>query len=146
MHTGKTIQEISLGEKATFAKTITEVDIWAFAAISGDFNPVHVDEEYAKETFFKKRVAHGPVAMSLLAPVLGMMLPGPGTVALDCYTRFAAPVYPRDTIRVTAEVSELDIERNICTLRCEWRNQESRLVMEGWVKVMPPRKKRQTGD
>lgn len=92
-----------MGDKASFTKTVTDIDVWAFAGISGDFNPVHVNEEYAKNTRFGRRIAHGPVAMSLVAPVLGMMLPGPGTILVDLYTRYTAPVYPLDTITCTVE-------------------------------------------
>ncbi|MDH7478885.1 MAG: MaoC family dehydratase [Syntrophomonadaceae bacterium] len=143
---GRTIHELAVGDRASFSKTITEVDIWAFAAISGDFNPVHVDEEYARRTFFKRRIAHGPVALSLIAPVLGMILPGPGTIAIDVYARFIAPVYPNDTITVTAEVAEIDTDENLCTIQCEWRNQEEKLVLEGRVRVSPPRRKAAASD
>ncbi len=90
---GKSFSEIQIGDKASFSKTITETDVYLFAGISGDFNPLHVDEEYAKTTDFGTRIAHGGLAASLLAPVLGMKLPGLGTVALETTTKFRKPVF-----------------------------------------------------
>ena len=97
---GKTYDEIQIGEKASFTKTISETDVYLFAGISGDFNPLHVDEEYAKKTQFKKRIAHGGLAASLLAGVLGMKLPGLGTLALEVIQKFRNPVYFGDTVTV----------------------------------------------
>ena len=101
---GKTYEALEIGESASFSKTITETDICMFAGISGDFNPVHVDEAYAKTTKFKTRIAHDPLSQSLIAPVLGTKLPGLGTVALELFTRFLAPVYPGDTITVRIKI------------------------------------------
>jgi len=75
---GKSYEELEIGEEASFTKTITETDVYLFAGISGDFNPLHVNEEYAKNTPFKQRIAHGALPQSLIAPVLGMKLPGLG--------------------------------------------------------------------
>jgi len=136
---GKTYEVLEIGETASFSKTITETDICLFAGISGDFNPMHVDEAYASKTKFKTRFAHGPLSQSLIAPVLGMKLPGLGTVALELFTRFLAPVYPGDTITATAEVSEKLADKKRVRLKLTWVNQKQELVAEGEALVSPPR-------
>ena len=95
---GKSYHQLKIGEKASFTKTITETDVYLFAGISGDFNPMHVNEEFAKKTPFKTRIAHGALPQSLIAPVLGMKLPGLGTIAVEISCRFKAPVFFGDTI------------------------------------------------
>ncbi len=140
MKLGKSIDEIEIGESASFAKTVSESDIYLFAGITGDFNPVHVNEEFAKKTPFGARIAHGGIAMCLIAPVLGTMLPGLGTVALSTQCRFKAPVYPGDTVTAKATVTEKDSIRNIVKLDCLWTNQNGVTVGEGESSVMPPRK------
>ena len=101
---GYTYDELEVGMSASFTKTISETDVYLFAGISGDFNPMHVNEEFAKMTPLGTRIAHGALPQSLIAPVLGMKLPGLGTVALEITTRFRAPTYFGDTITATAEV------------------------------------------
>lgn len=140
MQIGKTIDELKVGEEASFTKTITEVDIAMFAAITGDFNPVHTNEIYAQKTHFGKRIAHGGIAAGLVAPILGMMLPGPGTIALEVRNKFLAPVYPGNTITCTGVVQEKDEERNIAAIYFTLNNENSVKVMECWAKVMPPKK------
>lgn len=138
---GKSIDELQLGEKASFSKTITETDIYNYAGIAGDFNPMHVNEEYAKTTRFKRRVAHGGVITCLIGPVLGTMLPGLGTVALEQTLRFKAPVFIGDTITAIAEVIDRNVEKNIAVLKLIWQNQRGEIVVEGEAKVMPPKKR-----
>jgi 3-hydroxybutyryl-CoA dehydratase len=136
---GKSFDQIEVGEKASFSKTICETDICFFAAISGDFNPAHVNEAYSKVTKFKTRVAHGFVAESLCAPVVGMKLPGPGTVVVDHYTRYLRPTFIGDTITATAEVQEKIEEKKRVRLKLTWLNQNGDLVCEGWAVVIPPK-------
>jgi 3-hydroxybutyryl-CoA dehydratase len=109
---GKTYEELNIGDSASFTKTITETDVYLFAGISGDFNPMHVNESFAQLTPFKTRIAHGALPQSLIAPVLGMQLPGLGTVALEISCRFKAPTFFGDTITATAEVIEKLEEKN----------------------------------
>ena len=90
---GKSYEELEIGEEASFSKTIGECDIYQFAGISGDFNPVHLNEEYARKTRFERRVAHGVLSMSLAGSVLGMVLPGVGTVLVEISTQFKRPVF-----------------------------------------------------
>lgn len=135
---GKSFEEIQVGDQASFAKTITETDIYLFAGISGDFNPVHVDEEYAKSTPFGSRIAHGGLASSLLAPVLGMKLPGLGTVALEVSQRYKKPTYPGDTVTCTVEVTKKLARIKAIEMRIQWTNQRGEKVAVGSCKVVPP--------
>lgn len=136
---GKTVSEISIGDSASFSKTISETDVYLFAGISGDFNPIHVNEEFAGKTFFGKRVAHGGITTSLIYSVLGTVLPGMGTVALETTCRFKAPVFFGDTITASAKVLEKDEEKNRVSMELKWVNQNNVVVAEGKALVMPPR-------
>ncbi|MBM4319466.1 MAG: hypothetical protein FJ125_05775 [Deltaproteobacteria bacterium] len=135
---GYSYDELEVGMSASFAKTITETDVYLFAGISGDFNPVHVDEEFAKLTPFGKRIAHGALPQSLIAPVLGMKLPGLGTVALEVTARFRAPTFFGDTITATATVAEKLPEKRRVRLDCRWTNQRGEVVATGSALVIPP--------
>jgi acyl dehydratase len=135
---GKTFDQIAVGEKASFTKTITETDIYLYAGISGDFNPLHVDEEYAKTTPFKGRIAHGGLAGSLLAPVLGMKLPGLGTMALEVTQKYRSPVFPGDTITCTVEVTEKIARMKAVDMKILWTNQKGETIAKGNCRVLPP--------
>jgi acyl dehydratase len=137
---GKSFEELKIGEEASFSKTITEADVYLFAGISGDFNPLHVNEEYAKRTPFKTRIAHGALPQSLAAPVLGMKLPGLGTVALEITCRFKAPTYFGDTITAKARVMEKIEDKRWVRMKLIWTNQREETVAEGDALVMPPKK------
>ncbi|EMN51269.1 MaoC-like protein [Leptospira interrogans str. L1207] len=128
---GKSYEEIGIGEKASFSKTITETDIYLFAGISGDFNPLHVDEEYAKTTIFGTRNAHGGLAASLLAPVLG-------TVAWETVTKFRKPVYPGDTVTCIVEVKSKIEKMKMIQMKILWTNQKGEMIGKGECKVLPP--------
>jgi 3-hydroxybutyryl-CoA dehydratase len=104
MQIGKTIEELAIGEEDSFSKTITDVDIAMFAAMTGDFNPLHMNEIYAQTTRFGKRLAHGGIAASLVAPLMGMKTPGLGTIALEFHYQYLAPVYSGDTITCVGKV------------------------------------------
>jgi uncharacterized OB-fold protein len=135
---GYTYDQLEIGMSASFTKTITETDVYLFAGLSGDFNPMHVNEEFAKQTPFGTRIAHGALPQCLIAPVLGMKLPGLGTVALEINTRFRAPTYFGDTITATAEVSEKLADKRWVRMVLTWTNQDDKLVAEGTALVMPP--------
>ncbi|TGN09137.1 MaoC family dehydratase [Leptospira ilyithenensis] len=135
---GKSYNEIQIKDTAQFTKTITETDVYLFAGISGDFNPLHVDEEYAKTTPFGTRIAHGGLAASLLAPVLGMKLPGLGTLALETTTKFRKPVYFGDTITCKVEVTEKLEKLKAVRLKVVWTNQKGEVVSKGDALVIPP--------
>ena len=134
-----TIAELSLGDSAEFRKTVSESDVYLFAGITGDLNPVHVDEEFAKTTPFGARVAHGPLTFSLCAGILGTELPGVGTVAVTNQVTYEAPVYIGDTIAVRVEITALDPERNRCTASVTWHNQSGTQVASGVMVVKPPK-------
>lgn len=135
---GKTFNEIQIGETASFTKTITETDVYLFAGISGDFNPLHVNEEYAKQSPFKTRIAHGGLAASLLANVLGMKLPGLGTVALEVTQKFRNPVYFGDTVTCAVTVSKKIDRMKIIEMNILWSNQRGETVSKGSCRVLPP--------
>lgn len=133
------IDQLKVGDAAESRKTVSETDVYLFAGVTGDFNPMHVDHEYAKKTPFGARVAHGPLTFSLCAGLLGTELPGLGTVAVSNYIEYQAPVYIGDTIKVRVEVAELDPERNRATMAIVWTNQDGTQVAEGQMVVKPPR-------
>jgi 3-hydroxybutyryl-CoA dehydratase len=133
------IDQLKVGDAVESRKTVSESDVYLFAGVTGDFNPLHVDHEYAKTTPFGARVAHGPLTLSLCAGVLGTELPGLGTVAVSNYIEYEAPVFIGDTIRVRVEVAELDPERNRATMAITWTNQDGTQVASGNMVVKPPR-------
>jgi 3-hydroxybutyryl-CoA dehydratase len=138
---GKSYGELQLGENASFSKTITETDVYLFAGISGDFNPMHVNEAFAKQTPFKTRIAHGTLPLSLIAPVLGTKLPGLGTVAVEISCRFKAPTFFGDTITASARVTEKIEKKRWVRLALTWKNQRNELIAEGEAVVIPPPQK-----
>lgn len=137
---GKTIEEIKLGDKAYFEKTISDTDVYLFAGITGDFNPAHINQKEAEQSMFKGRIAHGMLVSSLISAVLGMQLPGPGTIYMGQTIKFLAPVRIGDTIKAEAEVIEMNVEKNRIKLRTICYNQDGKMVIDGEAMVMPPRK------
>ncbi|MHA1731083.1 MAG: MaoC family dehydratase [Promethearchaeota archaeon] len=99
-------EEINVGDKASHTKTVTEADVVLFAGISGDFNPLHVNEEFAKTTMFGKRLVHGCFSSALISAVLGMKLPGPGALYVSQTVNFRKPTFIGDTLTAVAEVVE----------------------------------------
>lgn len=133
------IERLQVGDAVESRKTVSETDVYLFAGVSGDFNPMHVDAEYAKTTPFGARVAHGPLTLALCAGLLGTELPGLGTVAVSNYIEYERPVFIGDTITVRVEVGELEPERNRATMAIAWRNQDGERVAVGSMVVKPPR-------
>jgi 3-hydroxybutyryl-CoA dehydratase len=113
---GFAFEDLSVGQTARFAKTITEADILLFAAVSGDTNPVHIDAEHAAGTMFKQRIAHGMLSASLISTVLGTRLPGPGTIYMGQSLKFRAPVTIGQTVTAVVEVTALDPAKRRVTL------------------------------
>lgn len=136
---GKKITEIHIGDKASFQKTITETDVYLYAGITGDLNPAHINQEIAEKSIFKERIAHGMLTAGLISTILGMYLPGPGTIYLGQELKFLAPVKFGDTIKAEAEVLEKNEERNRVKLKTTCTNQEGVVVLEGVATVMPPK-------
>lgn len=139
---GRTIEELKIGDFEEFSKTISESDIYMFAGISGDMNPAHIDEPYAAKTFFKGRIAHGILVGSFISTVIGMKIPGPGTIYLEQHYKFLAPVRIGDTITAKVEVVEIKSEKNKVTLQTRCFNQNGVMVIDGTAVVSPPKAKK----
>jgi 3-hydroxybutyryl-CoA dehydratase len=137
--TGKTIHELTLGDAAHFSKTISESDIYLFAGVTGDLNPAHVNEEYAKNTFFKTRIAHGMLVAGFISAVIGTILPGPGTIYISQKLNFRAPVCIGDTITAHAEVVQVISEKNRVRLKTFCVKQDQTTVLDGEAIVSPPK-------
>lgn len=131
-----TFDEIELGQTAEYIRTITEADIEKFADVSGDHNPVHMDEEFAKTTLFKSRIAHGLLSASFISTILASKLPGPGTIYLSQELKFLRPVHIGDKIIVEVKVLEKDSERKRIILSTICTNQDGKKVIDGKATVM----------
>ncbi|NPV90855.1 MAG: MaoC family dehydratase [Firmicutes bacterium] len=138
---GRTIQELTLGDKAQVSKTVTEADIAFYSAISGNFSPAYVDQAYAKGTSYGARIAPWGVPGGLMAPILGMHLPGLGSLALESWTRHHQPVYIGDTVTCTGELVEKDEARNVVEIGFTMTNQNGVVVMTGGARMMPPKRR-----
>lgn len=134
---GHSDMEYYVGQRGSFAKTISEADIYGFAGICGDFNPVHVNECAAKESVFGKRVAHGLLGGSLISTVLGMCMPGPGTIYLSQSLEFKAPIYIGDTITAEVTITEI-VDKGRAKLDTRVVNQEGDCVIKGEAVVKLP--------
>ena len=136
-----TFDELTIGRQGTLTRTLTQDDITLFAVMSGDVNPAHVDEAFAKSDMFHKIVAHGMWGGALISTVLGTQMPGPGTIYLGQDLRFLAPVSPGDTITATVTVSQKIPEKHRVILDCNCRNQDGALVLHGTATVKAPEEK-----
>ncbi len=136
---GKSIYDMKVGDIASVAKTISEHDVYAYAGITGDFNPVHVNAVYAANTIFNKRIAHGMLYAGFISAVLGTQLPGPGAIYVSQQLRFLKPVYIGDTITAEVEVAHRDEDKNRVRFATRCRNQDGAVVAEGESVLMPRR-------
>jgi 3-hydroxybutyryl-CoA dehydratase len=127
---------LNAGDKASRTQTISDEMIRAFADLTGDTNPVHLDNAYASTTRFGRRIAHGMIGAGLISATLANDLPGPGTVYLSQTLQFKAPVYPGDTITATVEVKSTRPDKPIVTLSTICTNQENKVVLEGEAVVL----------
>jgi len=130
--------EIQIGQAASVTKTISEFDIYAFAGVTGDFNPAHINAPYAEGTFFKTRIAHGMLTASFVSTVLGMYLPGTGTIFISNTANFLAPVHIGDTITTTCEVIE-KLDKGRVRLKSTVTNQNGEVVLTGESLVSAPK-------
>jgi 3-hydroxybutyryl-CoA dehydratase len=130
-------EDLELGMEASHEKTVSEDDIASFAEVSGDYNPVHMDEDYAAGTFFKSRIAHGMLTASFISTVLGTRLPGPGCIYLSQNLRFLAPVRIGDTVKALARVASLDMTRRRAQFSCHCEV-NGKIVVEGEAMVFVP--------
>ena len=133
-----TYDEIKIGQSASVTKTISEFDIYTFAGLTGDFNPAHVNAPYAEGTFFKTRIAHGMLTASFISTVLGMHLPGPGSIFISNTVNFVAPVRINDTITTTCEVVE-KLKKGRVRLTSTVTNQNGEVVLTGESLVSAPK-------
>ncbi|ADO82066.1 MaoC family dehydratase [Ilyobacter polytropus] len=128
--------ELKLGMKSSITKTITETDVILYSGVSLDTNPAHLNEEYAKTTMFKKRIAHGMLTAGLISAVLGTRLPGEGSIYMGQELKFKAPVYMGDTITAEVEIIELIDEKNQIILKTVCTNQDGKVVIDGTARIM----------
>mgnify|MGYP002641342811 CR=1 FL=1 len=122
---------IKVGDSASISKSFSDADVRKFAEISGDKNPVHLDDDYAAQTQFKKRLVHGMLAASLISAVLGTELPGEGCIYLSQSINFRAPVFIGDTVTATVTVIKVREDKPIVTLETVCKNQDDVVVIEG---------------
>ena len=134
------IEDIEMGMSRYLQKQVTDRDIEMFAEVSTDRNPVHLDEDYAQETIFEGRIAHGMLTAGLISAVIGEQLPGHGTVYLGQSLKFLAPVRPGDTVRAEVTVTGIDHAKRRVTLDCRCEV-DGKLVLAGEAKVLAPSRK-----
>lgn len=137
---GYFIEDIEEGMSAFYSRTVTEADIVLFAGISGDFNPLHLNREFAEQTRFGGNIAHGMLTASLISTVVGTKLPGPGAIYMSQNLRFTAPVKAGDTVTARVVVTEVDVAKRRCRLdtKCTVGNQ---IVVTGDALTMVPSRK-----
>lgn len=136
---GVYFEDLSVGEEASLSHTVSEGDINAFAEVTGDKNPVHLDAEYAAKTIFKQRIAHGMLSAGFISAVFGMKLPGPGAIYISQTLNFKAPVKIGDTVVTTVTVSELMAEKKRAKFACVC-TVDGKPVVEGEAVLMVPKK------
>lgn len=136
-----TYDEISIGQTATYSKSIGEQDIQLFAIVSGDNNPVHLDAEFAAGTAFQERIAHGMLSGAIISAAIALELPGPGTIYLGQTMRFRRPVKIGDTITVELKVTDKRDDKQFVTLDCTVVNQDGKAVVTGTAEVIAPQSK-----
>ena len=136
---GYSIDDLSVGMTAVFAKTVTEADIVLFAGISGDINPVHLNHEFATETMFEGRIAHGLLTASFISTVIGTKLPGPGAIYLKQTLNFKAPVRVGDTVQARATITDIKAEKRRVVLATVASVGDT-VVLEGEAVVLAPKR------
>jgi len=136
------IEDLSVGQSASYERNVTDADIREFAALSGDFNPIHLDEEYAKTTRFQGRIAHGMLSVTFIATVLGTKLPGAGCIFMSANFKFKAPVRIGDTVLATCTVREINTAKGRVTFDCTTTVGDT-VVIEGEALVKVPSRETQ---
>lgn len=131
-------QELRIGQRAEVSKKITDSDLTLFAAVTGDFNPVHFDPVYAAQTRFKERIVHGMIFAGMISGVIGMKLPGPGTIYLQQTLQFIAPVKVGEVVTASVEVVEL-LEKGRVRLKTKCIKQDGVVALEGEALVIAPK-------
>lgn len=124
-----------VGDSGSFSKTVSETDVYNFAGICGDFNPIHINKIYAENSMFGRQVVQGALLNSFISAVLGMYMPGPGTIYISQESRFVKPVYIGDTVTVNVTIMSID---NNTLMKTEIFNQRNECVLTGTAKVKLP--------
>ena len=133
-----TFDEIKIGDYRSYSKTLTEQDLILFATVSGDVNPVHLDNEFAAESMFKERIAHGMWSASLISATLATVIPGPGTIYLNQSLSFRRPVKLAETLTVTLTAKSKDSDKKTIIFDCLVKNQDGKTVVTGDAEVIAP--------
>ena len=136
---GYYLEDLAPGMTALYAKTVTDADVVLFAGISGDVNPVHLNQEFADRTMFRGRIAHGMLTASFISTVIGTKLPGPGSLYISQTLNFRAPVKIGDTVTARVEIVDIDQARRRVRLRTECLCGDT-VVIDGEAVVMAPRR------
>jgi 3-hydroxybutyryl-CoA dehydratase len=130
---------MAVGDKETVTLTLTEEHVEAFAKATGDFNPLHMDQEYAEQTPFGKRIAHGVLLNGIISGILGTKMPGLGTVAREMNAKFSRPAFIGDTITAVVELVEKKERVNMCNFKYFVNNNEGKTIVKGNAIVLPKR-------
>jgi 3-hydroxybutyryl-CoA dehydratase len=130
---------IQVGDSASMTKTFTDKDVRTFAEISGDKNPIHIDDEFAAQSRFKRRLVHGILTSGMISALLGTELPGPGSIYMQQILNFRAPVFIGDTITATVTVVKVREDKPIITLATECKNQSGVVVIDGEALLLAPK-------
>lgn len=134
----RTFDEIEIGDTAHYSKQLDDLAVRTFAAVSGDINPVHLDQEFAAGTMFGERIGHGMWTGALISAALALELPGPGTIYLNQTLSFRAPVKLGDVVTIQLEVTAKDADKKRVTLKCTATNQHEKVVASGEAVVIAP--------
>ncbi|SLN32832.1 MaoC family dehydratase [Oceanibacterium hippocampi] len=134
---GHYIEDLNVGMTEIYSKTVTDSDIVLYSGVSGDTNPLHLDDDFAKETIFKGRIAHGMLSAGLISAIFGTKLPGPGAIYVSQSLRFKAPVRSGDTVVARVTVTDVAAEKKRVTFECSC-HVGTRLVLEGDAVLMVP--------
>ncbi len=134
-----TMNDIYIGQEATFSKKITAEDVETFATVTGDKNPQHLDEKYAGTSVFQKRIVHGMLVGSLFSTIFGVILPGLGSIYTKQSLKFIRPVFLGDTITAKVMVKEKNLEKDRVIFDCIATNEKEEVVLVGEAEIIPPK-------
>jgi len=136
------IEELKIGDSSETKKIFSEADVLTFAQVSDDFNPAHVNKEYAEKTMFKKQIVHGMLVGALFSAIFGVKMPGLGSIYTKQSLKFTKPVYFGDEITAKVTIKELIFDRNRVIFDCVATNQNGETVIVGEAEIMPPRREK----
>lgn len=133
------MNSLKINDTASLSKVILESDITNFAKCSGDYNPIHINEDVASNSIFGNKIAHGMLVAGLISATIGMKLPGPGTIYLNQELSFKKPVFVGDTLISICKIIDINIEKNKVTIETIIKNQKDEHVIVGQAIVIPPK-------